>query len=86
MIAVHLHWIFVNQGGRSLNIKMPCYQYRDSRVKDKTVSRPSYLNMGILILERDGLYIETGPMWAKLSIYREGKMECEGEGVDGMMY
>ena len=28
-------------GGR-LNIKMPSYQYRDPRVKDKTISRPSY--------------------------------------------
>ena len=26
-----------------LNIKMPYYQYRDPRVKDKTVPRPSYL-------------------------------------------
>ena len=29
-------------GGR-LNIKMPSYQYWDPHVKDKTVSRPSYL-------------------------------------------
>ena len=26
-----------------LNIKMSSYQYRDPHVKDKTVSRPSYL-------------------------------------------
>ena len=31
-----------HQGGR-LNIKMSSYQYRDIHVKDKTVSRPSYL-------------------------------------------
>ena len=29
--------------GGQLNIKMPSYQYRDPHVKDKTVSRPSYL-------------------------------------------
>ena len=29
-------------GGR-LNIKMSPYQYKDPHVKDKTVSRPSYL-------------------------------------------
>ena len=28
--------------GGCLNIKMSSYQYRDSHVKDKTVSRPSY--------------------------------------------
>ena len=32
--------------GRCLNIKMQSYQYRDSHVKDKTVSRPSYLKHG----------------------------------------
>ena len=30
-------------GQGRLNIKMSSYQYRDSHVKDKTVSRPSYL-------------------------------------------
>ena len=33
--------IFLDQGG--LNINMSSYQYRDPHVKDKTVSRPSYL-------------------------------------------
>ena len=34
---------FGTQGGR-LNVKeMLSYQYRDPHVKDKTVSRPSYL-------------------------------------------
>ena len=49
-----------NQGVVCLNIKMSYYQYRDPHNKDKTVSRPSYLNMGIPIPEKDGLYIETG--------------------------
>ena len=31
-----------DSGGR-LNIKMSSYQYRDPPVKDKPVSRPSYL-------------------------------------------
>ena len=31
-------------GGR-LNVKMSSYQYRDPHVKDKTVSRPSYLQL-----------------------------------------
>ena len=34
--------VYLVPGGR-LNIKMLSYQYRDSHVKDKTVSRPSYL-------------------------------------------
>ena len=29
--------------GARLNIKIPSYQYRDPHVKEKTVSRPSYL-------------------------------------------
>ena len=32
--------------GSHLNIKMSPYQYRDPHVKDKIVSRPSYLNHG----------------------------------------
>ena len=31
------------QSGGRLNINMSSYQYRDPHVKDKTVSRPSYL-------------------------------------------
>ena len=43
--------------GGGLNIKMSSYQYRDSHVKDKTVSRPSYLLHGNPhTLERRSLY------------------------------
>ena len=52
--------------GDRLNIKMSSYQYSDPRVKDKTVSRRSYLNMRIAIPGKDGLYIETAPMKALL--------------------
>ena len=34
------------KSGGHLNIKMSSYRYRDSYVKDKTVSRPSYLQHG----------------------------------------
>ena len=37
-----MHW---NLGGR-LHMKVSSYQYRDPLVKDKTVSRPYYLNHG----------------------------------------
>ena len=33
----------IQQPGDHLNIKMSSYKYRDPHVKDKTVSRPSYL-------------------------------------------
>ena len=33
----------VKEPGDRLNIKMSSYQYRNLHVKDKTVSRPSYL-------------------------------------------
>ena len=46
-------------GGR-LKIKMS-YQYRDPHVKDKTVSRPSYLYHGNPHTRKHGLCIETGP-------------------------
>ena len=50
---------FIGPGGR-LNIKMPSYQYRDSHVKDKTVSptvlslswKPPYLGKTVFILRR----------------------------------
>ena len=47
-------------GGR-LNIKMSSYQYRDSHVKDKTVS-PTVLSLTweSPITGKDGIYIETG--------------------------
>ena len=51
---------FVPPGGR-LSLKVSPCQYRDPHVKEKTVSRPSYLNMGIPIPWKDGLRIETGP-------------------------
>ena len=38
-------WLAQDSGSR-LNIKMSSYQYRDSHVKYKTVSRPSYLQHG----------------------------------------
>ena len=49
----------MNSGGR-LNIKMPSYQYRDSHVKDKTVSptvlsltwESPYLEKTVFILRR----------------------------------
>ena len=47
--------------GGHLNIKILSYQSRDPHVKDKMVSQPSYLNIGIPIPGKDGLYIETGP-------------------------
>ena len=44
-----------------LNIKMSSYQYRDPHVKDKTVSRPSYLSHGDPdTRERRSLYWEGG--------------------------
>ena len=48
-------------GGR-LKIKMQSYQYRDSHVKDKTVSSTVLsLTRESAYLGKDGLYIETGP-------------------------
>ena len=38
-----LKWFHVVSSGGRLNIKMSSYQYMDPHVKDKTVSRPSYL-------------------------------------------
>ena len=42
MIKINTSGIVRDQGG-CLNIKMSSYQYKDAHVKDKTVSRPSYL-------------------------------------------
>ena len=36
-VDINAHDIFQQPGGR-LNLKMPSYQYRDSHVKDNTVS------------------------------------------------
>ena len=52
---------FETRPGGSLNINMSSYQYRDPSVKDKTVSRPSYLLHGNPHTWKDGLYTETGP-------------------------
>ena len=48
------------QGGR-LSIKKPSHRYKDPHVKDKTVSRPSYLWHGNPIPGKDGIDFETGP-------------------------
>ena len=58
--------------GDRINIKMQSYQYRDPYVKDKTVSRPSYLLHGNPHTWKDGLYIETGP---RLALQIEGGRE-----------
>ena len=42
MMHVILNIVLEEPGGR-LNIKMSSYQYRNTHVKDKTVSRPYYL-------------------------------------------
>ena len=43
---------------------MPSYQYKDSHVKDKTVS-PTVLSLTWeSIPGKDGFYIETGPRWS----------------------
>ena len=44
--------------GSRLNMKMLSYQYRDPRVKYKTVYH-LIVNMGIPIPRKDGIYIET---------------------------
>ena len=46
-----------------LNIKMLCCLYRNSHVKDKTVSWPSYLLHGSPHTWKDSLYIEMGHWW-----------------------
>ena len=46
--------------GYRLNIKMPSYQCMDPHVKDKMVSRPSYLWHGNTHTTKDRLYVETG--------------------------
>ena len=37
------------------------FQYKDPDIKDKMVLQLSYLNIGIPIPGKDGLYIETRP-------------------------
>ena len=44
--------------GSHLNIKMSSYQYKDPHVKDNLI-----FNMEIPIPGKDGLYIETGPLY-----------------------
>ena len=47
-LTLHLvrNFSISTDSGDSLNIKMLSYQYKDTHVKDKTVSRPSYLQHG----------------------------------------
>ena len=63
-----------------LNIKMSSYQYRDSHVKDKTVSRPSYLLHGNPhTLERRSLYWDRAQiMWCQ----RSGSSFIQGPGYN----
>ena len=44
MYIIYYEYI-INQNhmGARLNVKMPSYQYGDPHIKDKTVSRPSYV-------------------------------------------
>ena len=51
----------IRSGGR-LNINMSSYQYRDPHVKDKTVSRPSYLKHG------------NPHTWKRWSLYWDGAL------------
>ena len=48
-----------------MNIKTWSYQFKDSYVKDKTISRPSYLQHGNPHTWKDSLHIETGP-WLQI--------------------
>ena len=48
--------------GARLNIKIPSYQYRDPHVKEKTVSRPSYLQHG------------NPHTWERRSLYWDGAL------------
>ena len=54
-------WIALSELGDRIIIKMSSYQYMDPHVKDRTVSRPSYLKHGNHHIWKDGVYIETGP-------------------------
>ena len=66
-LILYLCWL--SAPGDRLNIKMSSYQYRDPHVKDKTVSRPSYLLHWNPIPGKDGLYFEAGP-WYPTSMYK----------------
>ena len=57
------HWGTVSFSWARLNIKTFFPRYGDSHVKDKTVMRRLIFNMGIPILVRRHLYIETAPWW-----------------------
>ena len=54
-------WTALSELGGRIIIKMSSYQYMDPHVKDRTVSRPSYLKHGSHHIWEDGVYIETGP-------------------------
>ena len=60
-----------------LNIKMPSYQFRDPDNKDKTVSRPSYLNHGNSHTWKDGFHIETGPRRLGQGNHPEGRLNIK---------
>ena len=55
-------WQFKQTAGGRLNIRMSFYKYRDSHVKDKTVSRPSYLKRG------------NPHTWERRSLYWDGAL------------
>ena len=59
LLELHLH--FLTKQLYSCLIKHPRQQYKDSHVKDNTVSRLFIFNMIIPIPGKDGLYIEMGP-------------------------
>ena len=56
IFAVHIQYVGSYDSGDRFNIKMLSYQYRDPHVKDKTVSRPSYLGKTGLILNQGPSY------------------------------
>ena len=67
-------WTFRSRSGGRLNIKMPSYQYRDSHVKDKTVS-PTVLSLTwespypgktVFILRRGPVFCKNGFKWIQI--------------------
>ena len=55
------HWPSVQKSGPHLNIKTVFHSHGDSHAKDKTVWDHLIFNVGIPILVRRHLYIETAP-------------------------
>ena len=56
--------------GATFQYKDRLSQIWDSHGKDKTVARPSIINMGILIPVRRHIYIETAPDWEPYDIVK----------------